>query len=239
LFAKAIGGSVLRVPWLAATAAAALELALALHRSVGPAPELGWSPLAVTVVYTLVLFVAWDLSRFALHWAMHSSPRLWTFHQVHHSAEVLTPLTLYRTHPVETALYEARGLVTTALVTGVFLWLFRGTANEWQLFGVNALGFAFNFVGGNLRHSHVWLRFGRFERWLLSPAQHQLHHGREIAQQNANYGTWLAMWDRWLGTWRAAPREPIARYGLDGANHRPDSVVSVLVAPVRAAIKRS
>ena len=235
LFVKAIGATVLRIPWLAVTMAAALEVALFLHGTVGPAPELSLSPLAITVIYTLVLLVAWDASRFVLHRWMHESTLLWQFHQVHHSAEVLTPLTLYRTHPVETALYELRGFVTTALVTGVFTWLFRGTAVEWQIVGVNALGFAFNFIGGNLRHSHVWLRFGALERWFLSPAQHQLHHGREIAEQNSNYGTWLAIWDRWIGTWRPAPQAPITRYGLDGGNHRFDSVVSVLVGPVREA----
>jgi Fe(3+) dicitrate transport protein len=238
LFAKAVGGLALRVPWVAATMAVALEVGLALHRWIGAAPELGWSPLAVTVAYTIVLFVAWDLSRFALHWAMHATAWLWTFHQVHHSAEVLTPLTLYRTHPVETALYEARGLVTTAAITGLFLWLFHGTAQEWQLLGVNAIGFAFNVVGGNLRHSHVWLRFGWLERFVLSPAQHQLHHGREIAEQNTNYGTWLALWDRLLGSWRASPLDPIVHFGLERANHRADSVVSVLVGPIRETFVR-
>src|ERR1039458_8498353 len=31
----------------------------------------------------------------------HAIPALWEFHKVHHSAEVLTPLTEMRTHPVE------------------------------------------------------------------------------------------------------------------------------------------
>ena len=69
------------------------------------------------MLYTLVLFVAWDLSRFALHWALHRFETLWQFHQVHHSAEVLTPFTLYRSHPVESLLYGLRGVVVTGVVT--------------------------------------------------------------------------------------------------------------------------
>src|SRR5690606_28269865 len=162
----------------------------------------------------------------------HIVPWLWSFHQVHHSANVLTPLTLYRTHPVETLLYDARGWLTTSLVAGVFLYLFRGTAVQYEILGVHALGFLFNFLGANLRHSHVWLRFGAWERWFISPAQHQLHHGRTRAMTSSNYGTWLACWDRWAGSWRPAPERPMRDVGLEHANHRPDRVGSLLLGPL-------
>jgi sterol desaturase/sphingolipid hydroxylase (fatty acid hydroxylase superfamily) len=128
LFVKALGGVLWRVPWVTATAGAALWVGLRLHQWCGPAPVGAWDPLTIGVVYTLVLFVGWDLSRWLLHRAMHRVPVLWSFHQVHHSARVLTPLTLYRTHPVETVLYDLRGLVTTAAITGVFVWAFPGRA---------------------------------------------------------------------------------------------------------------
>jgi Fe(3+) dicitrate transport protein len=232
LFAKAVIAAALRIPWLAATAGAALWVGLSLHAWLGPAAGPAWSPTTIAVVYSVVLFVAWDLSRFVLHVLMHRVRILWAFHQVHHSAQVLTPLTLYRTHPLETVLYDLRGLVTTAAVTGVFLYLFRGTAVELQLLGINAIGFVFNAAGANLRHSHVWLRFGVVERWLLSPAQHQLHHADSAVLQNRNYGTWLALWDRMLASWRPAPPQAPQRYGLDERNHQPDRVGSMLLGPL-------
>src|SRR5690606_14290181 len=94
MFAKAIVLAVLHVPWVAATAAASLGIGLWLYDVVGPAPELAWSRTTIAILYTVVLFVAWDASRFVLHWLMHRVEVLWSFHQVHHSAEVLTPLTL-------------------------------------------------------------------------------------------------------------------------------------------------
>ncbi|MEX1364549.1 MAG: sterol desaturase family protein, partial [Nannocystaceae bacterium] len=232
VFVKALVGVVLRVPWLAATAGATLWVALTLDRWLGPASAPGWGRLTIAIVYSLVLFVGWDLSRFALHLAMHRVRVLWAFHQVHHSARTLTPLTLYRTHPVETLLYDLRGLLTTAAITGVFLYLFSGTAQAIELLGINALGFAFNLAGANLRHSHVWLRFGRVERWLLSPAQHQMHHASERALERSNLGTWLAVWDRLAGTWRAAPEHAPDEYGLRVANHRYDRVGSMLFGPL-------
>lgn len=235
LFARALILGVVKIPWLAGTVAASLWVGLTLYRLFGPADvfgDLGRGNFAVVaVVYTAVLFVAWDFSRFALHWAMHRFETLWSFHQVHHSAEVMTPLTLYRVHPVESLLYDLRGLVTTAAVTGSFLYLFAGTAQELQLLGINAVGFLFNLAAGNLRHSHVWLRFGWLERFVLSPAQHQMHHARDLLSQQSNYGTWLAVWDRWMGTWRPAPDTPVESFGVEDAHHRPDSVLSMLVAP--------
>lgn len=45
-------------------------------------------------------------------------------------------------------------------------------------------GGRFNFLGVNLRHSGVWLSDGaRVERWLISPAQHRLHHAPEPADR--------------------------------------------------------
>lgn len=201
-----------------------------LDASVG-APSLGWSTQAVTVTYTVALFVSWDLSRYLLHRVMHDVPVLWAFHQVHHSAEVLTPLTFHRVHPVESLLYGLRGMVVTAGVAGAFFWLFRGQATEWTILGVHGVGFLMNTVTGNLRHSHVWLRFGAWERWLVSPAQHQLHHSPEGDRRN--FGTWLALWDRVFGTWSAAGPVPPRRFGIEHRNHG-DDLVSAWLGPFHA-----
>jgi Fe(3+) dicitrate transport protein len=234
---RAVLGGAIAIPWAGATAAASLAIGLSCHDTFGPAPELAIPPPVVGLLYTMVLFVAWDASRFGLHLFLHRVPLLWCFHQVHHSAAVLTPLTLYRVHPVESLLYDLRGVVTTALITGPFLWLFRGTATELQLLGVNAIGFLLNAAGGPLRHSHVWLAFGRLERWILSPAQHQIHHAREPELAGRNFGTWLAVWDRWLGTWRAAPSRPIGTVGVSAPDHDPDRVLSLVLAPFLAAAR--
>lgn len=187
----------------------------------------GW---LLTLTYTAVLFLAWDLSKYVLHRALHGVPALWSLHQVHHSAEVLTPLTFYRTHPLESLLYGLRGALTTGVVTGVWYWAFRGAAEPLALLGVNALGFGFNLLGGNLRHSHVWLSYpGWLERWLISPAQHQLHHTPDCQR---NYGTWLALWDRWFGTLDLAGEERPLTFGLRSANHAPDDLVGALLGPL-------
>jgi Fe(3+) dicitrate transport protein len=221
--------------WLLAT-----TLVRGLDRVAGQPGLAPPPPWALQVGYTLVLFVAWDLSRYLLHRLMHGSSILWQFHQVHHSAEVLTPMTFHRVHPVESLLYEVRGVLITGGLAGLAYWLWRGDAVAATVLGVDAIGFVLNGLTGNLRHSHVWLGFGpRVERWLLSPAQHQLHHGTEREEHGCNYGVWLALWDRLGGSLRLAGEAPPRRIGLPDtiANHRQD-LASALLGPFAGAWRR-
>ena len=119
-----------------------------------------WPPLAIMALFTAVAFLAEDFSRFFLHYLQHKLPFLWEFHKVHHSAEVLTPLTLYRTHPVEIFCAGMRHGLVMGLVTGVFFYAFRGQISGFDILGVDAAGFLFNFLGANLRHSHVPISYG-------------------------------------------------------------------------------
>jgi Fe(3+) dicitrate transport protein len=222
------------VPGAALTWSLAVVVVSTLDRWVGAPDPPSWSPAVLSAVYTITLFVAWDASRYAVHRLMHRVGALWAFHQVHHSAEVLTPITFHRVHPVESVIMGARGVLVSGLLAGGFFWWARGAAAEWTLLGVHGIGLLFNAVSGNLRHSHVWWRWGPLERVLLSPAQHQLHHARDPATQQHNYGTWLAVWDQLGGSWAAAPEAP-PQLGLAPAdrNHDPGRLVDALVGPLR------
>ncbi len=215
--------------WLAITISTQLDHVFGIP-SLKPGPWLGLG-------YTILLFVVWDLSRFVVHFALHRVRFLWAFHQVHHSAQVLTPLTFHRTHPVESLVYSLRGVLTTGTMGGLAFWLYRGAAVEWTLLGVHSLGLVMNAFSGNLRHSHLWIRFPvAVERWLISPAQHQLHHALAPEHHDTNFGTWLACWDRLAGTLKPAPRTPVTALGLAAPNHDPQQLLSVLAAPFRDAV---
>ena len=223
--AMGLGGA-----WLLATHAVR---GLDARFGVLEAPD--WPAWLVVGLYTAVLFVGWDFSRFVLHYLAHRVGWIWAFHQVHHSAEVLTPLTFHRNHPVESALYELRGVLATGSITAVFFYVFRERAEPWQLLGIPAIGLFLNIILGNLRHSHVWLRFPpAVERWFLSPAQHQIHHTPEDAHKNM--GTWLAIWDRLAGT-LVLSGEPRERFGLpEGERNHGDNLISAWLGPFRALL---
>ncbi len=183
-----------------------------LQSEFGDAPVLPLPWFVIASTYALTFFLLEDASRFGLHYLMHRIPVLWLIHKVHHSATTLTPLTLHRVHPLESVLYFFRGTLVFGLVSGTFIWLFGRELTTFHVLGVDLLGFLFNMLGANLRHSHVWVSFGAAEKWFISPAQHQLHHS--IDHQHVNLGTYLAVWDRLTGTSLPSGRPTDLRFGL-------------------------
>lgn len=150
---------------------------------------------------TLLLAAVSDFSTYWVHRLHHENAVLWPFHSVHHSAEVLTPITLYRKHPVYDILGSLLRAVLIGLATGVVIYAFFGKISVLALGGANLVYCAFNFVGSNLRHSHVWVSYGPvLERIFISPAQHQIHHSRLPIHHDKNYGEIFALWDWMFGT---------------------------------------
>ena len=242
-FVLFLARGVLRVtlfaPFTLAAVPLAASLASRLGALLGPSPLASASSGAALAVFTVALFVVEDFSRFLFHYAAHRVPALWALHQVHHSAEVLTPLTLYRVHPLEGFLNRSRGTLTTALVAGVCAWLFPGNVRALEILGVDALGFLWSFAGGNLRHTHVWLSYGpRIERWLLSPAQHQIHHGVDPRHHGRNFGTAIALWDRLFGMLYVPQGRERVVFGLqpDGRSHG-EGRFALFVGPIGAALR--
>lgn len=186
------------VPLLGAKLAGALFVARYLQVDVGDIQITSLHWLAVASIFSVVLFVVDDLSRFLLHRLMHRVPVLWRLHRVHHSATTLTPFTVFRVHPVESVFYTLRGFLVFSLIAGLFIWLFKGKLTALDILGVDALGFIFNLFAANLRHSHVPVGFGWFERYFISPVQHQLHHSLE--HWDVNFGSCFSVWDRWSRT---------------------------------------
>jgi len=157
--------------------------------------------LVVIGLYTLAVWLLSDLSKYILHWLCHRIPFLWQLHKVHHSATALNPLTEYRQHPVEMLLFQLEGIVVFGVITGVFYYLFPTQVKMWEILGVNAGRFLFYFFGGNLRHSHVELKFSSWlEKIFLSPFQHQIHHSEDPAHYYTNLGSQFALWDWMFGT---------------------------------------
>lgn len=216
------------IPLLISSKEVALGVTLGLQELFGYRPALDWNRQILIGTYTLALFVVSDFTRYWLHRLMHTVPLLWRFHRVHHSAEVLNPLTFYRVHPVENLLFGLRYALSAGGVTGVFIFFFGARIGVAEVIGVNAFVFAFAAAGANLRHSHLPLRFGnRLEQWIVSPYMHQFHHAREGVR--SNYGGALAVWDRLFGTLHVEETRPL----LFGLGEERRGIVSLLVDPFR------
>lgn len=170
--------------------------------------------------YTLGSFVVIDFFRFFQHYLFHKVPFLWRFHEIHHSAEVMTPVTLYRTHPVESVVSAVRQALVLGAFTGLFIFTTQSMISAYLIFGVNALDFAFNFFGSNLRHSHVWMSFGPMNYLFVSPAQHQIHHSRAEKHHDKNLGFSLALWDILFGTFYQVKSKEFVIFGVRDRKHK-------------------
>ena len=159
------------------------------------------SGLAHTIFAGVVLFLVQDFCRYWNHYLHHEHRYLWPFHAVHHSAEVMTPITFMRAHPVYSMLQALLISSLVGIAQALILFLLVGQITP----EIAYLGtFAFNayvFFGAHLRHSHVWLSYGRaMEHILISPAQHQVHHSSDPKHHDKNYGEIFAIWDWMFGT---------------------------------------
>jgi Fe(3+) dicitrate transport protein len=218
----------------------ALALARLLWRHAGILPRSTLGDTTILVLFSVTAFVAEDFARYVVHRLAHRVPALWELHKVHHSAEVLTPMTVYRTHPIESIVMRAGAALALAVVTGIFVWMFPGRIQAWEFAGVYGLSFIWNLLGANLRHSHVRLSYGPIlEHVFISPTQHQIHHSNDAQHYDTNFGSALALWDWLFGSLRVSRRGERLTFGLprEVRNHG-DSVGSVLVAPLGFAVKR-
>lgn len=188
----------------------------------------------VSVLFTTCLFVVDDASRYYLHRLMHRWPALWAFHRVHHTAESLTPFTVFRTHPVEGVLFGLRSALVQGFLIGVFVFLFYDRVTLLSVLGANVFTAALNLLGSNLRHSPVPISYGKtLESWLISPAQHQIHHSQAREHWNKNFGAFIAVWDRLGNTLEYGSNTQDLTYGLRHQKPQEHQLVTLYWQPFK------
>ncbi len=228
-------------PKLLSHVALAVLLFEYFHEFFGVPPMWGGHVSAWVVIasFTITHFVLDDLSRYLVHRLLHRSDFLWSFHKVHHSAETLTPFTVFRTHPVEGVVFTLRSAVVQGMVIGSFVFFFGESVDLATVLGVNLFIFVFNVTGANLRHSHVSISYGvALERILISPAQHQLHHSMDPQHFDKNFGVVLAIWDLIGGSLYPAERGRNIKFGLSTGARRPGHTLGQLyLAPFRESAR--
>jgi sterol desaturase/sphingolipid hydroxylase (fatty acid hydroxylase superfamily) len=204
-----------------------------MTRVFGPAPHLlEWTP-ATAIAATLLLAVLSDFGYWVWHYLAHNIPFLWSFHKVHHSAEILTPLVAGRVHPVEAILLPIFRTVATSLGMAPAIYFFVGSLPLTTIFGMELLGGLFAIAGDQLFHAHVPISWGRrLNRIFVSPATHQIHHSMERRHWDKNMGAFLAVWDWMFGTLYLPDSRQELRYGVRvGAPQPHPGLVSAYVRP--------
>ena len=168
-------------------------------------------------------FAGLDLSFYVSHVAMHKLPSLWRFHRVHHSDPAVDVTTTLRQHPAE------------SVIRYVFLAAFA------CVLGPSPAAFALYraavALNGLLEHANLRLpaRLGELLALVTTwPDLHKVHHSRDAAQTDTNYGNLLSLWDRLFATYTPARVGRSIAYGLDGFDARAtQTTVGLLALPFR------
>ena len=209
-----------------------------LARHLGPGGWLRLDHRLALVGFTLISFLVYELAYWLNHYVSHEVPFLWAFHRVHHAAETLTPVTVFRVHPVDTLVFFNMIAVIGGLVDGVMVYALGWRAGSPSVGGANVILLAFIFLTVHLQHSHVWIAFtGGWGKIFASPAHHQIHHATDPAYFGKNLGSCLALWDWVFGTLRVPDkaRMPIT-YGVEPEGERLHGITDSLLTPFKRAV---
>jgi sterol desaturase/sphingolipid hydroxylase (fatty acid hydroxylase superfamily) len=177
------------------------------------------SPILVTLLLAGVALTQ-DLSGYLVHRLQHRVDWLWELHKFHHSAESLSVFTTFREHPLLAFMNRLTiGLASTPLAVAALVicpQILEGSVQAGGL--VSFLLLKPTFL---LHHFHRPISFGFLEGWVVTPASHAVHHSRDPAHHDKNFGVALSLWDRLFSTHHDASAEELARlrFGIDETRH--------------------
>ncbi|MEC7960168.1 MAG: sterol desaturase family protein [Pseudomonadota bacterium] len=177
----------------------------------GPALDTtyGWM-----LLYSLVTLLLYDFVFYVIHYTEHKVPALWVIHKVHHSAEVLTPLTRYREHFLEGPIYAAGAALAYGIAGGLFSWLLEADITQATLFNIGFFSLLFGF-NGSFRHYHVAFHYPVWlSKWLQSPVMHHTHHSYLEKHWDTNLAAVTSIWDRLFGTLYIPEKDEYTPWGL-------------------------
>jgi sterol desaturase/sphingolipid hydroxylase (fatty acid hydroxylase superfamily) len=136
---------------------------------------------------TLGIFTA-ALMDYFYHRGVHTVPRLWWFHSLHHSATQMHVLKGGRIHFIDEMIHD---------LSVPLPFLLFGAPVEVVLFTS-----MWGVYTGNLSHANVDQRFPSWAHYILPTVHlHNLHHSIERRFQDSNYSGTLPFWDILFGTY--------------------------------------
>ncbi|MGE5086906.1 MAG: sterol desaturase family protein [Bacillota bacterium] len=152
-------------------------------------PSNGW-------VFLLAVFMA-DFCYYWKHRYEHEINLLWCQHSVHHSSEEFNLSTSVRLPWVGS--YLNWGFFVPALLFGF---------SAKQIILGHQVVLAYQY----LIHTEIIRKIGFLESLLNTPSHHRVHHGRNEAYLDKNYGGILIVWDKLFGTF--IEEKELVEYGL-------------------------
>lgn len=138
-----------------------------------------------------------DFSAYCIHVAAHQMPILWRLHRTHHLDTEYDITTALRSHPLDD--------MQNSLAEFAFIIAFGLSPEAVIVYAV------FSGIIVKFSHANAQLpdKIDRALRWILvTPDMHRIHHSAKRIENDSNYSTHFAFWDRIFRTYRAYPAVP-------------------------------
>lgn len=156
-----------------------------------------WPP----VLMWLFALLAWDFGFYWLHRLHHYLRVLWAVHVVHHQGEHFN-LSLGVRNSWYSSLTSIPFFLLLALL-GVTLSVFVT---------VSILHYSIQLFN----HNALTPKLGWLEHILVTPAHHRVHHVKDMAYSNKNFGGSFIFWDKLFGTFCPSLPQTLFVYGVSG-----------------------
>jgi len=171
------------------------------------------------IVQLLIAVVVADFAFTMVHYFSHRVPVLWRLHAVHHGVPRLYGFNGLVRHPLHQTLDMVMGtapLVVMGMPVDVAVLL--GFVVSIQLL---------------VQHANVDYVLGPFRNHLSIGQLHHLHHVNWGKEGDCNFGLFLMVWDRMLGTFHEQPSRPIEAHdmGVDEVPNFPKGYIEQLIFP--------
>ena len=192
------------------TAQITIDVFLSLF-DASPALEINY---AWMLLYSLFSLLCYDFVFYVIHYTMHKVPALWAIHKIHHSAEVLTPLTRGREHFIAGPIWAAGSAMSYGFAAGVFTYFFDGSIVVATLFNVSFFSFILG-LNGAFRHYHIQFHYPHWlAKWIQSPAMHHTHHSYLPQHWDTNMAAVTSIYDRLFGTLYIPEKNEFTPWGI-------------------------
>lgn len=139
-----------------------------------------WHYIAQLIFY----FVLRDFIQWNVHRLLHRVPRLWKYHQVHHSVKEMGFAAQMRYHWMESVVYRGIEYLPLAMIG----------------FGLDDffITHMIAFTIGTFNHANFTIPFGPLKYIFNNPEMHIWHHVKELPKSHPhgiNFGISLSIWD--------------------------------------------
>ena len=159
---------------------------------------------SLTWYWILYGYLVWEFTHYFAHLLSHRVRLFWCFHAPHHAPEEMNLSVSYVHFFLEGPVFQLIR-ISGSILLGVSPELLLVVAAIAPIWG------SWIHVGENIVKDG---RMGLFEKFILTPSHHRIHHARNTVYIDKNYCNLFNIWDRLFGTYQEEVEGVEIEYGI-------------------------